>query len=177
MPGISCGSDEVDADGDGVPELFVSCWIKEDPLVVWKLTKDDDGKVKVVETMDPTPGRAALGAAAVLVYSGADEAVERAQEEGLSVSSIHLTFLSPLEPGLKEIFSRFKKVMTVELNYSDDPNAPNITPENRRRAQLATILRTSTLMDIECWSRVPGQPLHPFEICDAINAQLDSMKE
>ena len=32
----------------------------KDAVVV---TKDDDGKVKVVETMDPTPGRAALGAA------------------------------------------------------------------------------------------------------------------
>jgi 2-oxoglutarate/2-oxoacid ferredoxin oxidoreductase subunit alpha len=38
-----------------------------------------------------------------------EEAVERARAEGLSVSSLHLTFLSPLEPGLKEIFARFRK--------------------------------------------------------------------
>jgi 2-oxoglutarate ferredoxin oxidoreductase subunit alpha len=106
-----------------------------------------------------------------------EEAVDRIRGEGKKVSSIHLRFLSPLEPGLDEIFSKFKQVMTVEINYSDDPNAPNITPENRRRAQLATVLRAHTLMDVECWSRVPGQPLHPFEICDAINAQVDSMKE
>ncbi len=42
-----------------------------------------------------------------------EEAVDRARAEGLSVSSLHLTFLSPLEPGIREIFSRFKKVMTV----------------------------------------------------------------
>jgi 2-oxoglutarate ferredoxin oxidoreductase subunit alpha len=56
-----------------------------------------------------------------------EEAVDRARAEGLSVSSLHLTFLSPLEPGLKEIFSRFTKVITVEINYSDDPRDPFIT--------------------------------------------------
>ena len=34
--------------------------------------------------------------------------------------------LSPLEPGLKEIFSGFKKIMTIEINYSDEPDAPLI---------------------------------------------------
>jgi 2-oxoglutarate ferredoxin oxidoreductase subunit alpha len=55
-----------------------------------------------------------------------EEAVERARAEGLRVSSLHLRFLSPLEPGLKEIFKRFGKVMTVEINYSDDPNDPRV---------------------------------------------------
>ncbi|GAB6166875.1 FG-GAP-like repeat-containing protein [Thermostilla marina] len=32
-----------DFDGDDVPEIFVSCWIKQDPVVVWKLTKDEKG--------------------------------------------------------------------------------------------------------------------------------------
>ena len=106
-----------------------------------------------------------------------DEAIERARGEGIKVSSVHLRFLSPLEPGLKEMFKRFKKVMTLEINYSDAADAPSITPENRRRAQLATILRGHTLLDIECWSRVPGQPLHPHEIYEAITEQLDSEKE
>jgi 2-oxoglutarate ferredoxin oxidoreductase subunit alpha len=106
-----------------------------------------------------------------------DEAIDRHRQEGKKVSSIHLRFLSPMEPGLKEIFEKFKQVMTVELNYSDDINAPNITPENKRWGQLATILRGHTLLDVQCWSRVPGQPLHPYEIYDAIGAQLDSTKE
>ncbi len=33
-----------DFDGDGVPELFVSCWEKDNPQVVWKLAKDAEGK-------------------------------------------------------------------------------------------------------------------------------------
>ena len=53
-----------------------------------------------------------------------EEAVDRARAEGLKVSSLHLRFLSPLEPGLKEIFSAFKKVMTVEINYSDEDGRP-----------------------------------------------------
>ncbi len=97
-----------------------------------------------------------------------EEAVDRAREEGVAVSSVHLRFLSPLEPGLKEIFRRFKKVMTVEINYSDEPNDPYITDENRRRGQLCWLLRAQTLLDIDCWTRVPGEPLRPGQILQAI---------
>jgi 2-oxoglutarate ferredoxin oxidoreductase subunit alpha len=100
------------------------------------------------------------------------EAVDRARNEGLSVSSLHLRFLSPLEPGLKDIFSRFKQVMTIEINYSDDPDDPYITDENRRRGQLAWLLRAQTLVDVDCWTRVPGEPLRPKLIHRAILAQL-----
>jgi 2-oxoglutarate ferredoxin oxidoreductase subunit alpha len=106
-----------------------------------------------------------------------EEAVDRARRDGHRVSSIHLRFLSPLAPGLEEIFSRFKRVMTVEINYSDRPDAPLITRENRRYAQLAWILRARTLTDVDCWSRVPGLPLSPGEIYEAITRQLDSVKE
>ncbi len=101
-----------------------------------------------------------------------EEAVDRALEEGLSVSSVHLRFLSPLEPGLKEIFGRFKKVLTIEINYSDDPNDPFITDENRRRGQLAWLLRAHTLVDIDCWTRVRGEPLRPGHLLEAIRAHL-----
>ena len=101
-----------------------------------------------------------------------EEAVDRAREEKLAVSSVHLRFLSPMEPGLKKIFSRFKKVMTVEINYSDEPGDPYITEENRRRGQLAWLLRAQTLVDVECWTRVPGEPLRPADIHAAIRAAL-----
>ena len=97
-----------------------------------------------------------------------EEAVERARAEGVSVSSLHLRFLSPLEPGLREIFRRFKKVITVEINYSDDRGAPFITDENRRRGQLSWLLRAHTLVDVDCWTRVPGEPLRPGQILQAI---------
>ena len=101
-----------------------------------------------------------------------EEAVDRARAEGLDVSALHLRFLSPLEPGLKEIFSRFRRVMTVEINYSDDLDDPFITEENRRRGQLSLLLRSATLCDVDCWTRVLGEPLRPVAIHDAIRAQL-----
>jgi len=97
-----------------------------------------------------------------------EEAVDRARDEGLSVSSLHLRFLSPLEPGLKEIFKRFKKVLTIEIGYSDDKDAPFVTDENRRRGQLTWLLRAQTLVDIDCWGRVPGEPLRPAVILETI---------
>jgi 2-oxoglutarate ferredoxin oxidoreductase subunit alpha len=97
-----------------------------------------------------------------------EEGVERARAEGVRASSVHLTFLSPLQPGLKEIFSRFRKVMTVEINYSDQAGDPYITEENRRRGQLAMLLRALSLCDVECWSLVRGEWLRPGFIHKAI---------
>jgi 2-oxoglutarate ferredoxin oxidoreductase subunit alpha len=101
-----------------------------------------------------------------------EEAVDRGRADGLAVSSLHLRFLSPLEPGLKEIFSRFKKVMTVEINYSDELTDPYITEENRRRGQLTWLLRAHTLVDVDCWTRVPGEPLQPGKILQAMRDKL-----
>lgn len=106
-----------------------------------------------------------------------EEAVDNLRTDGYSISSIHLRFLSPLEPGLKEIFSRFKKVMTVEINYSDDPNAPQITPENRRYAQLANVLRAQFVIDIDCWSVVYGHPLQPGMVKEELKKRLDALNQ
>jgi len=101
-----------------------------------------------------------------------EEAVARARAKGLSVSSIHLTFLSPLQPGLPEIFARFKKVMTVEINYSDKKDDPLIDEYNRRRGQLSMLLRSATLVDVDCWTRVLGEPLRPAKIVQAIEENM-----
>ncbi len=101
-----------------------------------------------------------------------DEAVDRARAAGKKVSSLHLRFLSPLEPGLREIFAGFRKVATVEINYSDRLGDPHITPDNRRYGQLAWLLRAHTLVDVDCWTRVPGQPLRPIGILEGIRSML-----
>ena len=105
-----------------------------------------------------------------------EEAVDLARDAGNKVSSVHLRFLSPMEPGLKEIFSKFRKVKTVELNYSDAPDAPLSGSENRRYAQLAYLLRAHTLMDIDCWSKVPGHPLSPATIGRVIDETLEQIE-
>ena len=102
-----------------------------------------------------------------------EEAVDRARAEGKKVSTCQLTFLSPLEPGLKEIFSRFKRVMTVEINYSDTVGDPYITEETRRYGQLAWLLRAQTLVDLDCWTSCPGQPLRPQDIYNSITENIE----
>ena len=106
-----------------------------------------------------------------------EEAVTKIRKEGYSVSSLHLHFLSPLEPGLKEIFQKFKKVMTVEINYSDTEGKPLITKETRRYAQLANVLRAHTLMDIDCYSNVFGQPISPIRILSMIHQQFEKQEK
>jgi 2-oxoglutarate ferredoxin oxidoreductase subunit alpha len=105
-----------------------------------------------------------------------EEAVDRIRADGGRISSLHLRFLCPLPPGLKAVFQRFKKVMTVEINYSDDLDDVDIDPGSRRRAQLCRHLRSKLIMDIGCWSRVPGSPLPPGVIETALRKRLD-MKE
>jgi 2-oxoglutarate ferredoxin oxidoreductase subunit alpha len=104
-----------------------------------------------------------------------EEAVEEARNLGIKVSHIHLKVLFPLVSGLKDIFQRFNKVMTVEINYSDRPGSPMITTENRRYAQLATLLRHQTLLDIDCFSNVHGQPLSPSVILEKIKNEITAL--
>jgi 2-oxoglutarate ferredoxin oxidoreductase subunit alpha len=106
-----------------------------------------------------------------------EEAVERIRERGERVSSVTLRFLSPLEPGLTELFSRFRKVMTIEINYSDEADDPEVPPRHRRRSQLCRLLRSHTLVDVDCWSRVPGVPLAPDQIERVLEQELTALKE
>jgi 2-oxoglutarate ferredoxin oxidoreductase subunit alpha len=101
-----------------------------------------------------------------------EEAVDRVRKSGYRAGSVCLRFLSPLEPGLKEIFARYQRVMTVEINYSDDPAIAGSQSNGRRYAQLAWLLRATTLVDVDCWSRVPGQPLPPKMIEEALRSRL-----
>ena len=102
-----------------------------------------------------------------------EEAVQRVSARGHKVASTHIRFISPLEPGLREIFARYERVMTVEINYSDDYGDPLVDPEARRYSQLAMVLRAQTLVDVDCWSRVPGQPLPPWMIEEALLQRLE----
>ncbi len=124
---------------------------------------------------DPTGDLLVVGWGSTL--GAIEEAVDIARAEGKKVSSLHLRFLSPLEPGLKQIFAGFRKVLTIELSYGDDADAPLINEETRRYAQLALVLRAHTLMDIDSWSVVPGHPLSPRRIGLVINDRLEAMTE
>ncbi len=105
-----------------------------------------------------------------------EEAVERVRQNGSKVSSLHLRILSPLEPGLKNILSKFKRVITVEINYSDDPNPGDPKANNRRYAQLAFCLRSHTFIDVDCLSMVHGIPFSPATIEAEIKRILENIE-
>jgi 2-oxoglutarate ferredoxin oxidoreductase subunit alpha len=101
-----------------------------------------------------------------------EEAVERLRAEGRKVGSIHLQFIQPMASGIKEIMQRYKKVMTVENNWSDDPKDEIINEDNRRYGQLAFVLRSRFLIDIDCWTEDRARPIKPGTIAAALRAKL-----
>ncbi len=103
------------------------------------------------------------------------EAVDRARAEGYKVSSVHVRFLSPLQPGLRDIFMRFDKILTVELNYSDPPEGLMNQTQPGRPPHLALVLRGRTRRDIDYWSITQGRPLKPSEVYDVIIDRLEGM--
>jgi 2-oxoglutarate ferredoxin oxidoreductase subunit alpha len=103
-----------------------------------------------------------------------EEAVDRVRADGHRVSSLHLKFLQPMATGIKEILERYKKVITVEINYSDSFDDELITEDNRRYANLAWLLRARYLIDIDCWSNVHGQPIKPGAIEKMLRNRLNA---
>jgi 2-oxoglutarate ferredoxin oxidoreductase subunit alpha len=102
-----------------------------------------------------------------------EESVETLRAEGLKVSSMHLRFLQPMPPGIKEAMKRFKQVMTIESNWSDRPEDEIIDETNRRYTALAMLLRARYLVDVDCWSEVRGQPIKPGTMCRVIRDKLN----
>jgi 2-oxoglutarate ferredoxin oxidoreductase subunit alpha len=101
-----------------------------------------------------------------------EEAVEAMRADGAKVSSMHIEFLQPLPPGIKEAMSGFKRVITIESNWSDSPTEAIIDENNRRYAALAMMLRARYLVDVDCWTDVSGQPIQPGTIRRVIGEQL-----
>jgi 2-oxoglutarate ferredoxin oxidoreductase subunit alpha len=101
-----------------------------------------------------------------------EEAVLRMRAEGARVSSMHLRFLQPLPPGIKDAMARFRKVMTIESNWGDRPEDKIIDENNRRYTALAMLLRSRYLVDVDCWGEVRGQPIKPGTICQVIRDKL-----
>jgi 2-oxoglutarate ferredoxin oxidoreductase subunit alpha len=101
-----------------------------------------------------------------------EEAVESLRAKGRKVSSMHLRFLQPLPPGIKEVMQRFKKVMTIEGNWCDRPQDEIIDESNRRYSALAMLLRSRYLIDVDCWSEVRGQSIKPGVVRRVISEKL-----
>jgi 2-oxoglutarate/2-oxoacid ferredoxin oxidoreductase subunit alpha len=105
-----------------------------------------------------------------------EEAVARLRGEGHRVSSTHLTFLQPMQPGIGEILRGFRQVITVEGNWADDPNEPLIDESNRRYSALAMLLRARYLVDVDCWTEVRGRPIKPGTVYAALRGRLTHLE-
>jgi len=102
-----------------------------------------------------------------------EEAVESLRAEGKKVASVNLRFLQPMQPGIKEIMQRFRKVMTIETNWSDSMEDEIIDETNRRYSALAILLRSRYLVNVDCWTEVKGQPIKPSTIRNVLLAQME----
>ena len=89
-------------------------------------------------------------------YGAITSAVERAQKNGQSVSSIHLRYLNPFPRNLGDVLKRFKKVVVAELNLG----------------QLRHLLRARYLIDAEGLNKVQGKPFKISEILKKIDEVL-----
>jgi 2-oxoglutarate ferredoxin oxidoreductase subunit alpha len=81
-------------------------------------------------------------------YGAIHSAVQRARNEGLSVSQVHLRHLNPFPRDLGDILARFGKVLVPELNMG----------------QLSMMLRSRYLVDAIGLNKVEGQPFKVREI-------------
>ena len=85
-------------------------------------------------------------------------AVEEAQANEQVVSQAHIKHLNPFPANLGEVLGRFEHVLCPELN----------------EGQLAMLLRSRYLVDVESFSKIAGQPFKVGEISERINAILNS---
>ena len=91
-------------------------------------------------------------------YGAISSATKVLQDEGFSVSSIHLRHLNPLPNDLESLLSSFKKVIIPELNLG----------------QLSTILKAKYVRDIISFNKVQGKPFKVAELREEFVKHLSS---
>ena len=89
-------------------------------------------------------------------YGAVRTAVEHKQEEGASVSHVHLRHLNPLPSDLGEILKQFDRVLIPELNFG----------------QLLRLIRADFLIDAVGLNKVQGLPFYVFEVESKIDELL-----
>ncbi len=89
-------------------------------------------------------------------YGSIRTAVERMQQEGASVSHVHLRYLNPMPSNLPGILKRFKQVLVPELNLG----------------QLQLLLRANYLVDAKGLHKVQGRPFTVAEVMHKIRIML-----
>jgi len=90
-------------------------------------------------------------------YGSITAAVNEFQQQGKSVSHVHLRHLNPLPADLGEIMSRFEKILVPEMNMG----------------QLLRVLRADYLVDAVGLNKIQGRPFKVSEISARIARMLE----
>jgi len=92
-----------------------------------------------------------------------EEAVHLCEKENLKVAGMNLRIVYPLPLMLKDVFAKYKKVMTVEVAYGDE----------LKPSPLAMLLRAHTLVDIKpLIAQATGRPIRPRIVLKRIKEVL-----
>ena len=91
-------------------------------------------------------------------YGAIVSAVRAAHAKGLAVSHTHLRYLNPLPSDLEDVMRRFDKVLVPEINLG----------------QLSFVLRAKTLIDVQGFNQMRGQPFKVADILNAIEEMLEA---
>jgi 2-oxoglutarate ferredoxin oxidoreductase subunit alpha len=110
------------------------------------------GDIPNLEIFGPSEGRLlVIGWGST--HGAITSAVEQMQQQGKSVSSVHLRHLSPFPGNLGEIIGKFDRVLVPELNMG----------------QLAMLLRARYLVPAISYPKVKGKPFKISELTAKIN--------
>ena len=86
------------------------------------------------------------------VWGAVTSAVRRVRPGGIAVDHLHLTHLNPLPPDLGDLLARYRTVLVPEMNLG----------------QLASLVRSRYLIDVQSINKVEGVPFTASEIAAAI---------
>ena len=92
-----------------------------------------------------------------------EEAIGLAQKQGVRASGMHLRVVYPLPLMLKDVFAKYKKIVTVEVAYGDA----------LKPSPLALMLRSESLTDVKpLIAEATGRPIRPKVILERIKEAL-----
>ncbi len=91
------------------------------------------------------------------VWGAVTSAVRRVRANGTQVDHVHLTHLNPLPADLGELLGLYRTVLVPEMNLG----------------QLASLVRSRYLIDVQTLNKVEGSPFTASEIVAAIAGAVD----
>ena len=91
------------------------------------------------------------------VWGAVTSAVRRLRPQSVAVDHLHLTHLNPLPTDLGDVLGRYRTVLVPEMNLG----------------QLASVVRSRYLIDVESITKVEGVPFTASEIAAAIAGAVD----